>query len=180
MKVNTPCSSFSHWNALELWNFLYMGPLRTEKAIIHQDGRGSSSPKAKGHIEGLWVDLLVKLNVVAPPEALRAAFQLYLVYFSGITIGCEATKWFSLFFKCKVLSCGVLVSGNQISLSSCIFRIWVLTVYLTGPFPLPCKLGSLPLSMVKSEIPCYLVNYRYLFPDPVTSLMLWACCVCDN
>lgn len=63
-----------------------MGLLRTEKAIIHPDGRGSSSPKAKGHIEGLWVDLLVlsiqsqifdsiievKLNVVAPPAALRA------------------------------------------------------------------------------------------------------------
>lgn len=137
MKANASCSPFSRWNALELWDFLYMGPLRTEKAIIHQDGSGSSSPKAKGHIEGLWVDLLVlsiqsqifdciievKLNVAAPPAALRAPLPCFLVYFGVITIWCDEMKWFSLFSKSKVLSCAVLVSGNQISLSSYISRI---------------------------------------------------------
>lgn len=96
-----------------------MGPLRAEKAIIHQDGRGSSSPKAKGHIEGLWVDLLVlsiqsqifdciievKLNVAAPPAALRAPLPCFLVYFGVITIWCDEMKWFSLFSKSKALLC---------------------------------------------------------------------------
>lgn len=53
----SPCFATRHWNALpmESWNFLFMRTLRTGKAIICQDGRGSSSPKAKGHNERLWL-----------------------------------------------------------------------------------------------------------------------------
>lgn len=61
IKAGLPCSATRHWNALpmEPWSFLFMRTLRTGKAIICQDGRGSSSPKAKGHKWKTLVDLLI-------------------------------------------------------------------------------------------------------------------------
>lgn len=115
MKGSAAYSSFSHWNALELWNFLYMGPLRTKQAIIHQDGRAAPAPRQKVTLKdsGLtccfsafnhrdfWLYHWGQIKCCSTTSSPQAPLQLFLVYFSGITIWFDVMKWFSLFPNAK-------------------------------------------------------------------------------